>query len=311
MAVMDALIANAKKKKAHIVFPEGHDPRVVKAAKKLEREGIAHPIVLEEKDLTAKKISKYAHAFTDLTELPIEILEMMLAEPLNFAAAMVAAGDADGMVAGLDCATQDVIMSSQLFIKILDNISLPSSFFIMELDDPKFGEDGCLVFADCAVVVQPTFDELADIAITTADSVKHLLGWEPRVALLSFSTKGSAGHEEVKKVIKALDKVQTNRLDIKIDGEFQADTALDPKVARTKIEVDSEVAGKANVLIFPDLDAGNTGYKLVQRLAGAKAYGPVLQGFRHPVSDLSRGATVDDIVGAAVVVAAQVNKEAM
>jgi len=308
MAVMDALIARAQKKNARIVFPEGVDQRIVDAAREIAEKGIAQPIVLQAEDITAEKISEYAHALSDRAQMPVEILEMMLSEPLNFAAAMVAAGDADGMVAGLACATQDVIMSSQMLIGLADGISLPSSFFIMELDNPAIGQDGCLVFADCAVVPQPTFDELADIAISTADSVKTLLGWQPRVAMISFSSQGSAVHDDVKKVQEALMKVRTNRLDIPIDGEFQVDTAIVESVAASKIKGESDVAGKANILIFPDLDAGNAGYKLVQRLAGANAYGPVLQGFKKPISDLSRGATVEDIVGAAILTAAQVEE---
>jgi len=308
MAVMDALIANAQNKQSIIVFPEGSDERVIQAAKELKDRNIAEPIIIHAEDITPEKISEYAHALTDRADMPVEILEMMLTEPLNYAAAMVAVGEADGMVAGLACATQDVIMSSQMLIGLADGISLPSSFFIMELDNPAIGEGGCLVFADCAVVPQPTFDELADIAISTADSVKTLLGWEPRVAMISFSSQGSASHDDVKKVQEALAKVRTNRIDILADGEFQVDTAIVESVAASKIKGESAVAGKANILIFPDLDAGNAGYKLVQRLAGANAYGPVLQGFKKPISDLSRGATVDDIVGAAILTAAQVEE---
>ena len=306
MAVMDALFAHAQQKQARIVFPEGTDERIVAAAAELEKRGIAHPIVVRADDITDEKKSAYAHALSEQAGMPVEILEMMLAEPLNFAAAMVAVGDADGMVAGLGCATMDVILSGQMLIGLLDDISIPSSFFIMELDDIAIGEEGCLIFADCAVTVQPTFDQLADVAITTADSAKRILGWEPRVAMLSFSTQGSAVHDDVFKVTEALAKVRSERADIMIDGEFQVDTALIDSVAASKIKGESEVAGKANILIFPDLDSGNAGYKLVQRLAGAAAYGPVLQGFKKPVSDLSRGATVEDIVGAAVLVAAQV-----
>jgi phosphate acetyltransferase len=221
---------------------------------------------------------------------------------------MVAVGEADGMVAGLACATQDVIMSSQMLIGLTQGISLPSSFFIMEVPDCAFGEDGNLIFADCAVAAQPNADELADIAISTADSATRILGWDPRVALISFSSKGSASHEDVTKVRQALDKINTVRDDIKADGEFQVDTAIVESVASSKLKEPSDVAGKANVLIFPDLDAANAGYKLVQRLAKANAYGPVLQGFAKPVSDLSRGATVEDIVGSAVLVAAQVQE---
>jgi phosphate acetyltransferase len=264
--------------------------------------------VIRAEDIDSEKITEYAHTLSGRIDMPADILEMMLTEPLNYAAAMVAVGDADGMVAGLACATQDVIMSSQMLIGLADSISLPSSFFIMELDNPDIGEEGCLVFADCAVVPQPTADELADIAISTADSVRRLLGWVPRVAMISFSSQGSAVHDDVKKVQEALAKVRGNRADLSVDGEFQVDTAIVASVAASKVKGTSAVAGKANILIFPDLDAGNAGYKLVQRLAGANAYGPVLQGFQKPISDLSRGATVDDIVGAAILTAAQVEE---
>ena len=309
MAVMDALIANARKKQARIVFPEGSDERIALASAELEIQGIAHPIVIRESDITEEAKSAYARALSGSSGMPVEILEMMLAEPLNFASAMVAVGDADGLVAGLGCATTDVILTGQMLIGLLDGISIPSSFFIMELDDKTIGEEGCLVFADCAVTVQPSADELADIAITTAKSARNILGWEPRVAMLSFSSHGSAVHDDVTKVTQALEKVQNSRIDLAVDGEFQVDTALVASVASSKIKRESAVAGKANVLIFPDLDAGNAGYKLVQRLAKASSYGPVLQGFKKPVSDLSRGATVEDIVGASILVAAQVQRD--
>ena len=327
MNVIEQLTARAQAGSARIVFPEGTDERIVAAADFLREQGICEPIVLGAGDASedasaadaattvpTAQASKYAHALAERTEMPAEILEMMLAEPLNYAAAMVASGDADGMVAGLACATQDVIMSSRMLIGLREGCELPSSFFIMELPEGvagyKLGEDGCLVFADCAVVANPTASELASIAITTADSTTKLLGWESRVAMLSFSTTGSAVHDDVKKVAEALEIARGNRADLAIEGEFQADTALIEAVAVSKVATSDggahRVAGRANVLIFPDLDAGNIAYKLVQRLAGAAAYGPVLQGFAKPVSDLSRGATVDDIIGAAIITAAQV-----
>lgn len=307
MTIMDTLVARAMGKSVRIVFPEGADERIVQAAHELESRDIAQPLVLCDENLTKK--SEYAAALTDRTGMPAEILEMMFSDPLNYAAAMVALGDAEGMVAGLSCATQDVIMSAQMIIGLAEGISLPSSFFIMELPVDaagyELGEDGCLVFADCAVVANPTTSELADIAIATADSVARLLKWQPRVAMLSFSTHTSAVHDDVTKVTEALRKIHTTRPDIVADGEFQADTALVASIAAHKVKGESKVAGCANVLVFPDLDAGNIAYKLVQRLAGAKAYGPVLQGFAKPVSDLSRGATLPDIVGAATLIAAQ------
>ena len=312
MSVLEQLTARAQASSARIVFPEGSDERIIRAADRLSELGICEPIVLDVATTQhdAEGIAKYAQVLTERSGMPAEILEMMLAEPLNYAAAMVAAGDADGMVAGLACATQDVIMSSRMLIGLAEGCELPSSFFIMELPEDsagyELGENGCLIFADCAVVANPTASELASIAVTTADSAAKLLGWKPRVAMLSFSSMGSAVHDDVSKVTEALEIANGERADLDIEGEFQVDTAIVASVAASKIKGESNVAGSANVLIFPDLDSGNMAYKLVQRLAGAAAYGPVLQGFAKPVSDLSRGATVDDIVGSAIITAAQV-----
>ena len=210
---------------------------------------------------------------------------------------MVHLGEADGMVAGAINSTANVIRAASLVIGLQEGISTPSSFFLMEIPGFEGGEDGNLLFADCAVNIDPSPDELAEIAIATARSAKWLLDWEPRVALLSFSTKGSASHELVDKVIKATNIAKSKEPSLLIDGELQADAALIPSVAKRKVKGGSPVAGRANILIFPDLNAGNIAYKLVQRLAKANAYGPILQGFSRPVSDLSRGATVEDIVG--------------
>jgi phosphate acetyltransferase len=206
--------------------------------------------------------------------------------------------EANCMVAGLSHTTGEVIMASELIIGLSEGISTVSSMGIMDIPGYEGPEGSLLAIADCAVCPAPGSNELADIAISTADTVKSLMDWEPRVALLSFSTKGSAGHERVDMVLKALEIVQKRRPDILIDGELQLDSAIVPEVAARKIPGGSPVAGRANVLIFPDLESGNIGVKLVQRFAHAVAYGPLLQGFAKPVSDLSRGAPVEEIIGA-------------
>jgi len=218
---------------------------------------------------------------------------------------MVNTGDADGMVAGAVYATEDIIMAANLLIGLAEGITTPSSSFLMELPNYSGGEDGVLLFADCAVNVNPTPQELADIAIASARTAEVLCGWEPRVAMLSFSTKGSAMHPDADKVRQALEIINATAPGLAVDGELQADSALVPDIARRKIKGENPVAGKANVLIFPDLDAGNIAYKLVQILAGAATYGTILQGYTRPVSDLSRGATVQDILAAIAMVSAQ------
>lgn len=321
MDLMQALRDRAVAKMPRVVFPEGTEPIIVEAAARVRDLGIAIPILLGPHEKIAAvgadtagmllvdssssgDAGRYAAAYSQETGFPEDAVADMLHKPVNFGAMMVGRGDADAMVAGLSHATEDVILASQMFVGMAEGVSIPSSFFIMQVPDWSGGEQGLLVFADCAVVPNPNSRELAEIAIATASSVVGLLGWTPRVAMLSFSTKGSAGHPDVSKVIEALDAVRESRPDLEIDGELQADAAIVPDVARKKVPEGSGVAGKANILIFPDLDAGNIGYKLVQRLAHATAYGPVLQGFARPVSDLSRGSTVEDIVGAATIVAA-------
>jgi phosphate acetyltransferase len=213
------------------------------------------------------------------------------------------------MVAGLSHTTGEVIMASEMIIGLQEGISTVSSMGIASIPGYKGPEGNLLGFADCAVCPAPEPNELADIAISTADTVHSLMGWEPRVALLSFSTKGSASHELTDKVLKALEMARERRPDLLIDGELQLDSAIIPEVAAKKVPGDSPVAGRANILIFPDLNAGNIGVKLVQCFAKAVAYGPMLQGFAKPVSDLSRVAPVEEIVGAITMVVVRAQKK--
>ena len=228
----------------------------------------------------------------------------LLRNPLYLAAVMIKNGDADGEVAGAMNATGDVLRPAFQFVKTKPGITVVSGAFIMIMPDPSFGDDGVMVFADCAVHPEPTDRELAEIAVATAETAKAIAGLEPRVALLSFSTKGSARHEAVDKVTSALKYAREMNPGLAIDGELQADAAIIPAIGKKKAP-GSNIAGNANVLVFPTLDAGNIAYKLVQRLAKAEAVGPVLQGMAAPINDLSRGCSVDDIVNMIAITANQ------
>jgi len=217
---------------------------------------------------------------------------------------MVHVGDADGMVAGVASATASVLQAASLTIGFGQGLSTPSSFFIMAIPGTETRPEAPLIFADCAVNIAPSPQQLAEIAVASGTNAQTLLGIEPRVAFLSFSTRGSANHRDVTKVTEALRIAREMRPDLKMDGELQGDAALSPRVAAKKVNA-SEVAGRANVLIFPDLDAANIAYKLVQQLGGATAIGPVMQGFAKPVNDLSRGASVEDIVAVTAITVVQ------
>ncbi|MFL0246981.1 phosphate acetyltransferase [Candidatus Clostridium stratigraminis] len=328
MDIMKEFWKKAKSDVKRIVLPEGEEERNIVASAMIKKEGLAELVLLGDalkikskaKSLGADiegieivdpkispKTSAYAEGFYELRKskgVTMEKAQSTVLDPMYFGTMMVKLGDADGLVSGAIHTTGDLLRPGLQVIKTAPGISTVSSFFIMLVPNSPYGDNGMLLFADCAVNPNPNAEQLAAIAISTAETAKKLCNMEPKVAMLSFSTMGSAQSELVDKVREATKIAKELRPDLEIDGELQLDAAIVKKVADQKAP-GSKVAGQANVLVFPDLQAGNIGYKLVQRFANAEAIGPVCQGFAKPVNDLSRGCSAEDIVNVVVVTAIQ------
>ena len=316
MSLLQSVREKAKKACKTIVLAEGEEKRVLDAAKVILDEKIAGLVLIGNKDVIAQKaafdvnqvtivdpasdnLDEYADLLYELRKakgMEKEQAAQLVKNPLYLGVMLVKTGKADGMVAGSVNSTGDTLRPALQIIKTAPGIKTVSSCFIMALPEgSKYGENGVMVFADCAVNIEPDAEQLASIAIASADTAKKIAGIDPKIAMLSFSTKGSAKHANVDKVVEATKIVNTSAPELQCDGELQLDAAIVESVAQLKAP-GSKIAGHANVLIFPDLQSGNIGYKLVQRLAGAQAVGPICQGFNKPVNDLSRGCSSEDIV---------------
>jgi phosphate acetyltransferase len=326
MSLLDRIIKEAQRDVKTIVLPEGNDPRVVKAAAEIVKRKIAKVVLLGKGDEIQKlaggldlsgvtiidspnaaNFKEYAGAFYEMRKskgMTKDGAVEAMKDPLYYGVMMVKQGAADGMVAGAINSTGNTLRPALQILRTAPGVKLVSSFFVMEVPDCEFGSSGSFIFADCALIENPDAEQLSDIAIAAAGSFKTFMGQEPVVAMLSYSTYGSAKSDMTKKVAEATALAKEKAPDLMLDGELQLDAAIVQAVGQSKAP-GSKVAGAANVLVFPDLNSGNIGYKLVQRLAKAEAYGPILQGIAKPVNDLSRGCSIEDIVGVAAFTSVQ------
>ncbi|GLU25474.1 phosphate acetyltransferase [Brucella sp. NBRC 12950] len=326
MLPLENILEKARLKPGHIVLAEGEDPRIIEAALRAEHERIARITLLGSKDIiieklgggrinvldpvTSNKSATYAQQLYQLRQprgMTEHQAEAIVRTPLGFAAMMVRTGDADGTLAGAVATTAEVVRHALQIIGKAEGASLVSSFFLMLLCQSHHQKKGAFIFADCGLVIEPDCTELAEIAIQSADSYKQLTGKDSAVAMLSFSTSGSAAHERVSKVVQATDRVRASRPDLCIDGEIQFDTAFVEAISHTKSPA-SPLKGNASVFVFPNLESANIGYKIAQRIGGAQAIGPVLQGLARPANDLSRGCSADDIFHMIAVTVNQASK---
>ncbi len=328
MKPLDDILTAARNQPKRIVLSEGEDPRIAEAAARAQKDGIAHPVLIGKPSVIAERLSEIGESATDFeiidpTAAPQsrtytdayyalrqhkgvtpEAAMQAMQSPLGFAAMMVRQHDVDGTVGGALHATADTVRAALQIIGRAAGTKTVSSFFLMMLCEPHHTKKGGFVFADCGLVVEPTVEELAEIAISSGQSFNGLLGEEPRIAMLSFSTHGSAQHERVNLVAEATKRVKDARPNLIVDGDLQFDTAFVPAVSAAKAPA-SPLKGDANVLIFPNLEAGNIGYKIAERIGGAKAIGPILQGLAKPANDLSRGCSAQDVYSLIAITAVQ------
>ncbi len=323
--LINSMIERAKADKKTIVLPEGFDDRILAAAEETLKQGIANLVILgNEEEINAKgynlegatiinpatsdKVDEYAGLLYELRKAKgmteEEARNLVTGDPIYFATMMIKTGACDGLVGGASCATVKILSPALRVLKTAPGAPMVSSIFLMEVPNCDLGENGVFAFADCALEIQPTSEKLAHIAYLANNGFKQLMGVEPRIALLSHSSYGSAKNDDSNKVVEAMAYIKENYPELNADGELQLDAAIIPEVGQSKAP-GSPVAGKANTLVFPDLDAGNIGYKLVQRLANAQAYGPILQGLAAPVNDLSRGCSAEDVVGVIAITCVQ------
>jgi phosphate acetyltransferase len=309
--IIERLRERAKENPKRIVFPESSDERVLEGIRFIEKEKIAYPLVLTPDNLEPEKQEEFANLIFERQQakgMTFEEARELVENPLYYAAMMIKRGYADGFVAGATYTSSAVIRAAISCLDVDKNLGLISSCFLIAVPHCEYGEQGVFIYADCGVIPYPTSEQLAQIAISSAQFAKNVLEFSPHVALLSFSTKGSAEGRWVDKIKEAVEIAKSKNTGFAIDGELQADAALVPEIAKRKLR-DSDVAGKANVLIFPNLDAGNICYKLTQRLANARAVGPIILGVEQPCSDLSRGCDVDDVIDCTAITVVRAQKK--